>query len=361
MKGNVEAEIYPGVTKERLGIEVTTRCNIDCSHCFARAGISEPSSLSLELVKEIIAEGYDVGYRHLHITGGEPLLWKGLFEALDYAFESRYQTVFLNTNGTLLAEDISGRLATYDGLSVSVSLEGTEALHNYLRGKGSYARTVQGIQRALDKGIELSVFTTACKRLLPELPHFAGNLYEKFPGIEDLTLIQLIPLTNGVFALSEELLEPEDFLQLIEMVSLLNILGHTTRFLNNPLAYVASKLLKILWILLSKSLVSEGSLIVMANRDICLSHSSSDSFGKYELGMIEKVLASDGYRKAVAPDEITCPSCKYAKLCIENGMDRPSDWYWDVQSDVLYCQKVLDSVAYHESNNICKAFDRSFY
>lgn len=344
MNGNAEKGRYSGVIEERLGVEVTTRCNIDCSHCFARAGISEPSSLSLGLVREIIDEGYHVGYRHFHITGGEPLLWEGLFEALDYASDTGYQTVFVNTNGTLLTKDISRRLATYDGLSISVSLEGTEALHDHLRVAGLYARTVQGIERALDAGIDLSIFTTACKSLLPELPHFADDLYKKFPGIEDLTLIQLVPVRDSDFALSQELLEPDDFLQLIDTVSLLNLLGLRTRFLNNPLAYVASKLLKILWIPRSAPLYSEGSVIVMANRDICLSHSGGDSFGKYELGMIEKVLASDGYRKAVAPDESTCSSCKYSGLCMENGLVRPSERCWDIQADVLYCRKVLDSV-----------------
>ncbi|MBL7224703.1 MAG: radical SAM protein [Desulfobacteraceae bacterium] len=347
MNGNVEAESYPGVIEERLSIEVTTHCNIDCSHCFARAGMSKRTSLSVDLVKEIIDEGYNVGYRHLHITGGEPLLWEGLFEALDYAFDVGYQTVFLNTNGTVLTEDVSSRLTTYDGLSISVSLEGTEALHDHLRGEGSYSRTVRGIERALDGDIGLCIFATACKSLLPELSHFTDNLYKKFPNIEDLTLIQLIPAGDGVFSLSEELLEPEDFLQLVDMVSLLNLLGQRTRFLNNPLAYVASKLLKILWIPRSAPLYSEGSMIVMANRDICLSHSSRDSFGKYELGIIEKILASDGYRKAVAPDGITCPPCKYAELCIENGMDRPSEWCWVIQPDVPYCQAVLDSVSHY--------------
>ena len=346
MDGSVEAERYPGVITERLGIEVTTQCNIDCSHCFARAEISESSSLSLELVKEIITEGYDVGYRHLHITGGEPLLWEGLFDVLDYAFDVGYRTVFLNTNGTLITRNYARRLSQYDNLSISVSLEGGEALHDHLRGKGSYMRTVKGIQAAIDENMKLLIFTTVCKSLLPELSHFADDLFNNFPAIGYLTLIQLIPVDDWGVALSEELLEPEDLLRLVDMVSLLNLLGHRTRFLNNPLAYVASKLLKILWIHRSEPLYSKGSMIVMANRDICLSHSSTYSFGKYELGMIGKVLASDGYRMAVAPDERTCPLCKYSELCMENGMIRPLERSWGVPSDALYCQQVLDSVTH---------------
>ena len=80
---------------ETLSIEVTTRCNCECCHCFARARSSPPSQLPFEVVKDIIAEGYLIGYRHLHITGGEPLLWPDLFKALDFAFKLQFKTVFL--------------------------------------------------------------------------------------------------------------------------------------------------------------------------------------------------------------------------------------------------------------------------
>jgi len=346
MNKDAEKGRYPIVIAERLSIEVTTQCNIDCSHCFARSRNSKSYSLPTDLVKAMIREGYDAAYRHLHITGGEPLLWKGLFEMLDCAFKLGYQTVFLNTNGTVLTKDICSRLSAYEGFSISVSLEGTEALNDRLRGKGSYAHILQGIERALDAGIDVAIFTTACKSLLPDLFHFTDDLYKKFPGIDYLTLIQLIAVTKEAFALSDELLEPEDLLKLVNMVSVLNLLGRKTRFLNNPLAYVASKLLKILWIYPSKPLYCQGSLIVMANRDMGLAHSSTYSFGKYESGMIRKVLASKGYRKAVAPDEKTCPLCKYSELCMGNGMIRPLKRTWGVPSDALYCQQVLDRVTH---------------
>lgn len=331
--------------KERLGIEVTTMCNMDCVHCFARADNPDPCSLPLDLAKKIIAEGHHVGYRHLHVTGGEPLLWDGLAELLDAAFDMGYETVFLNSNGTVLTNDLSRRLAAYEGFSMSVSLDGTEALHEHLRGKGAYKLAIQGIEAALNWNIDLCVFTTACRSLLPVLLHFADDLYGSFPGIEHLTLIQLIPLLPGEGSgLSEELLEPEDFLQLVEMVSLLNLLGRKTRFLNNPLAHVASKHRGIFWVPRSAPAYFAGSMIVMANRDICLYHSSRDSFGKYEMGMIERVLASDEYRGAVAPDGVTCPSCGYSRLCLESGMVRPSEYQWDILSGVPYCQRVLNAV-----------------
>ena len=345
MNAHVEKKNYTGVSEKCISIEVTTQCNGACSHCFARAGISTPSSLSINLVKEIITEGYNAAYRHLHITGGEPLLWEGLFEALDYVSELGYQTVFLNTNGKLLTVDVSKKLSAYDGLSVSVSLEGSEALHDRIRGQGSYKQTMKSIENMLDRSIDLFIFTTASKSLLPDLPHFACDIYERFPDIRYLIIIQLIRVTNDVFDLSKELLDPDDFLQMIRFVSLLNLFGFKTQVLNNPLAGIVSKMLNMPWIPPTHPPYGDGSITVMANRDITLSHSSRDSFGKYEPGMIEKVLASDQYRAAITPDESICPSCKYAELCRENDMARPSEWYRDMHPEVPYCKRVLDRAA----------------
>jgi MoaA/NifB/PqqE/SkfB family radical SAM enzyme len=345
MKGKALEEICLGVGQEELSIEVTTQCNGSCLHCFVRSGISRRSSLPVDLVKGIMVEGYDVGYRHLHITGGEPLLWEGLFEALDYAFDVGYETVFMNTNGTLITEEISKRLADYGSLSISVSLDGPEALHDRIRGKGSHRRTMRGIEKALNAGNHLIIFTTVTKSLLPELPHFTDDLYKKFPSINYLILIQLIRMTNGAFALPEELLKPEDFIRLVRMVALLNVGGLRALVKKNPLANVVSKMLEMPWIPRVPPLYGEGCMIVMANKHIGVVHSNRNSLGRYKPGVIQKVLASDVYRRLVGPDEATCPTCKYVKLCKESGMVRPSQGYGDLYADRPYCRRVLDRIA----------------
>ena len=342
MNRNVEEETYAGVKEGYLSIEVTTHCNTACLHCFARAGKSRPLSLSIDLVKKIIAEGYDTGYRHLHITGGEPLLWERLWESLHCAFGMGYETVFLNTNGTLLTEGLSSRLAEYRGLLISVSLEGTEAFHDHLRGEGSYRKASQGIEKALSSGVGTHVFALATRSLLANLPYFADETYKKFPSIRCLTLIPLARVQDNIFSLRKELLAPEYFLRLVRTVSLLNVCGLRTDVLNDPLINVASKILEIPWIPQAHALNRRGSMIVMANRNIGPSHSSQDNFGKYAPGMIQKVLASDVYRMAVAPDETICPSCKYIETCRGNGLLRPSEYEWNIHRGVPYCKMVLD-------------------
>jgi len=345
MKGDTSGEICPGVWQEELSIEVTTRCNSSCLHCFVRSSISRRSNLPVDLVQEIMVEAYDAGYRHLHITGGEPLLWEGLFETLDYGFDVGYETIFMNTNGTLITEEISKRLADYGGFSISISLDGPEDLHDRIRGKGSHRRTMKGIEKALHAGNDLTIFTTVTKSLLPELPCFVDDLYKEFPTIKNLILIQLIKMTNGVPALSEELLEPEHFIRLVRMVALLNVGGLPLIVKKNPLANIVSEMLEMPWIPRVPPLYREGRLIIMADRNMGVVHSTRNSFGRYRPGMIRKVLASDGYRRTVAPDEATCPSCKYAQLCKENGMIRPSEGYRDLDIGKPYCRRVLDRIA----------------
>ncbi len=201
--------------------------------------------MSFPLVQKILAEGYHTGYRHLHLTGGEPLLWESLLETLDFAFDLGYQTVFVNTNGTLFTRHVNARLSGYRGLSFSVSLEGNEKRHNHLRGPDAHRLTMKKIGMALDANLHLTVFTTIGKTLLTSLPDYVDELYRKFPDIKGLSLIQLIQVAKSEFSLSGDLLDPAGFLRLVRMVSLLNFYGQKIEILNNPLAAVVSKKFEI--------------------------------------------------------------------------------------------------------------------
>lgn len=335
----------PTTAKENLSIEVTTHCNSTCSHCFVRAANAKCLELPETMVRDIISEGFNLGYRYLHLTGGEPLLWKGIFKALDYASFLGYEKILINTNGSLLTDGVVNRLSDYDNLSISVSLDGFETQHDLTRGKGSYRRAIQAIEKVLDAGIDLYIFTIVSKSLLPALPSFADEMYKKFSCIKPITLIQLIRVSDNFNELSHELLNPDDFLQLVRMVSLLNLCGYNSEILNNPLSAVVSKLHKMPRIPRSAPLSRNGHLMIMANRNVSLSHSTRTSFGRYKFGMIREVLDSDGYRIATAPDDTTCPSCRHVKVCKENGMVRPSEWYRDMYPEVPYCKRVLSRAA----------------
>jgi MoaA/NifB/PqqE/SkfB family radical SAM enzyme len=289
----------------------------------------------------MVREGYETGYRRLHFTGGEPLLWEGLMDILEYAFALGYEAAFLNTNGTLLTPSVSRRLAGYNGLSLSVSLQGPKRQHDRIRGKGSYERVQKGINYALNAGLPIHIFTTVGRSMLPDLPGFAEQVFRVYPDIEQLTFIQLIRVPEDVFDLSKEVLSPDDFIRLVRIISLLNLYGLKVDLLNNPLAVVASKVLKMPFVPKSLPLYRPGSLLITADLRITLAHSTTDYFGIYKPGILQKIISSDDYCGTVLQNRLICQNCVYSRLCSQEGMLRPSEWYRDMSPEVPYCKRVL--------------------
>lgn len=333
--------IREAIANDILSIEVTTRCNSACSHCFARAGRTETHELSADTVAAIAAEGRRLGYRALHLTGGEPLLWGPPGGCIERVIEFGYERVFINTNGTLLTADKARYLAGFGGsVTISISLQGPEALHDPVRGSGSFRAAIAGLERALAAGIRVSVFTPVGRRLVPHLPRFAEFLFREYPGIQDLFLIQLVRVPGDVFDLSDELLSPEDFVSMVRTAALLNLYGCRVNVLQNPLAVAATRAMGMPWLAPAPHLHRGGGVIIMADLSITLAHSTRESFGAYAPGMLEAVLGSEQYVSAVSPDDAACGGCGFLALCRENGMLRPSEWFRSMGSE-YFCREVL--------------------
>ncbi len=332
------------VREENITIEVTTRCTSACRHCFARAGRTDLPEMSPAQAREIICEGRQLGFRRLHITGGEPLLWGGLKPLMAEALEAGYENIFLNTNGHLLDGDAAKSLASQgDSLQISVSLQGSESHHDYYRGSGSCRKATAGIGAALDAGIPTHIFTTVDRELLENLPRFVDSTARTFPGIRSHTLIQLIRVAGDTLDLSKDLLSPDDFIAFCKMTALLRLSGHPVFILENPLAVTVVRLLGMDWLPGTPSLHRSGRLVILADGAMTLAHSTRDSFGMYRPGKLEEIISSEGYQYNVSKDVETCPGCPHIKACRESGMLRPSEWFRDMKENP-YCRRVLDKI-----------------
>jgi MoaA/NifB/PqqE/SkfB family radical SAM enzyme len=337
------SSIQKNIENEYLTIEVTRQCSSLCAFCFARPRADSESSLTQETALEIIKEGYELGYRTLHVTGGEPFLWNPLIKLMDMALSMGYETIFCNTNGSLLNMSTSKKIARFGTkVKLSVSIMGDTTLHDRMRGRGTRELAAKGIQNALDAGIMINIFSTVGKALLAELPRFSEGLYKEFPGIEGITLIQLFQLTDDVSDLSNQMLSAENFITMVTIASLLNLCGFKVEILENALANVVAGCLHMKWIPFSPPLHRPGRITILSDRSVTISHSSSDFLSMYRQGVLEEVLYSDIYRRLTFPDEDTCPECPYLKLCRPNGMLRPSNFFIDACSERPYCKRVLN-------------------
>jgi radical SAM protein with 4Fe4S-binding SPASM domain len=152
--------------------EVTTRCNLDCIHCYAGSVDSTRAELSTVEGKQLLDQiaGIDK-FRMIVITGGEPLLRKDIFELVEYAGKLGFRIIF-STNGTLLTPGMAQDLARLGVVNFSISLDGfTPECHESIRRKpGSFQGAIDGLKAAAKTGVCLQVNFTAMRRNLPELP-----------------------------------------------------------------------------------------------------------------------------------------------------------------------------------------------
>jgi 7,8-dihydro-6-hydroxymethylpterin dimethyltransferase len=98
-------------------VEITDRCNLTCSTCYAGSSPTYGRHRTLEEVKKML-DAVVANEREpdvVQISGGEPTLHPDLFEILDYAKSLPIKHLMLNTNGITISKnfDFAKRLATY--------------------------------------------------------------------------------------------------------------------------------------------------------------------------------------------------------------------------------------------------------
>jgi len=152
--------------------EVTTRCNLNCIHCYASSVDSIQAELTTAEGKKLLDQIAIVeDIRMIVITGGEPLLREDIFELMEHAGKLGFHIVF-STNGTLLTPDMAKDLARLGVANFSISLDGfTKDCHESIRRKeGCFQGALDGIKAAAQTGVCLQVNFTAMKQNLAELP-----------------------------------------------------------------------------------------------------------------------------------------------------------------------------------------------
>ncbi|MGE6400419.1 GTP 3',8-cyclase MoaA [Bacillus cereus] len=149
-----------------LRISVTDRCNFRCRYCmpeeiFGRdySFLSNDKILSFDEIERITRIFVSLGVTKLRITGGEPLLRKGLPELIQRLNEiDGVEDIGLTTNGSLLKKFAPDLYKA--GLSrVTVSLDSlNEERFSYLNGNRSKVKTVlAGIQAAAEAGMKIKM------------------------------------------------------------------------------------------------------------------------------------------------------------------------------------------------------------
>lgn len=143
-----------------LRLSVTDRCNYKCVYCRTGNEGAAYAELPVEDYARIVRLFVSLGVEKVRLTGGEPLLRRGLTDligeiaGLEPAFSSDPLDIALTTNGHLLApmaRDL--KRAGLNRVTVSMDAVDAETFARITRVPGSFERVRDGIRAAQDAGL----------------------------------------------------------------------------------------------------------------------------------------------------------------------------------------------------------------
>ena len=181
-------------------IELTNRCNLSCQHCFTGRHNGR-DDLPLAVLQHILAEAKLHGFTSINFTGGDPTVYRqtqrpssyagtetsrtsltaaAFGEAVKLTCEAGYDFAF-NTNGWNFSQIYPQILPYQARLQViTFSLDGaSEAIHDRLRGQGSYRRVLQAMSLCVVHDLPFTVnmvITTHNRHELAAMAHLAHRL-----------------------------------------------------------------------------------------------------------------------------------------------------------------------------------------
>ena len=143
---------------EYLRLSVTDLCNYRCIYCMPEEGVCKKSHsdiLSIEEMTQIVRAAHALGINKIRLTGGEPLVRKGVvtlckkIKAIDPTIE-----LGITTNGSLLAANANDlKEAGVDRLNISLDSLDPETFRTITRG-GELTDVLNGIKAAQDAGFD---------------------------------------------------------------------------------------------------------------------------------------------------------------------------------------------------------------
>ncbi len=187
-----------------LRVSVTDRCDFRCTYCMSEHMTFLPKAdlLSLEELDRLCSTFVRMGVQKLRITGGEPLVRKGIltfFEAMSrHLATGALQELTLTTNGSQLAK-FAQSLADLGVKRINVSLDTLDpAKFQQITRWGRLPQVLDGINAAKAAGLRVKINAVALKGF---------NEDELFPLLDwcaaedhDLTFIEVMPMGEDMTA-----------------------------------------------------------------------------------------------------------------------------------------------------------------
>jgi 12,18-didecarboxysiroheme deacetylase len=149
---------------------VTSCCNLTCTHCYASVGQNTGHELSTPQALAVIDDLAAFGCPVLLFSGGEPFVRPDILTLARYATQKGLRVVF-STNGTLIDEKLAAEIKSIGVSYVGISMDGMEAIHDQFRNrKGAFKLALAGIRHCREAGVKVGLRVTMTQDNVKDIP-----------------------------------------------------------------------------------------------------------------------------------------------------------------------------------------------
>ena len=211
-----------------LRISVTDRCDFRCRYCMPENGIQKRKHseiLTIEEISEIAAAAIELGISKIRLTGGEPLVRKGIgTRCQNLKSNQKLKELSLTTNGALLPNfAVILKVSGVDRINISLDTLREDRFRSITR-VGSLRDTLKGIEAAEQAG-----FTgTKINAVLiggfndDEIPDLVGLTRDRDLSVR---FIELMPIGEAAGWPASAFLDAKTVLEMIPELQLLETDG----------------------------------------------------------------------------------------------------------------------------------------
>ncbi len=203
-----------------LRISVTDRCNLRCKYCMPEKGIdmvSHKDVLSLEEIARIVQASTLVGVRKIRLTGGEPLIRKGISQLIAKINSMpEIDDLALTTNGITFAEQAE-KLKQAGLKRVNFSLDSLRKdRFKFITREGDLDKVLESIEAAIKLDLKPVKINTVLIRDFndDEIVQFANLTMEKSLHIR---FIELMPIGTSQTWASGRFIPAQEVKDIIEI------------------------------------------------------------------------------------------------------------------------------------------------
>ena len=214
---------------EELKIEVTYECPLSCVHCSSNANEENPLAISKEKCMDILSQAVDMGVEHITFSGGEPLVWEGLEEAISFCVTNNiHTTIYTSGNCNSIREKfVQLSNAKLEKAIFSIYSSKEDEHIRVTRKRDSFKKTLEAINVCNEVGIIPEIHFVALASNYRQLTDIVA--LAKSVGIKTVSVLRFVPQGRGTLIVQKDTLTKDQNRELIQIINSIRKTGFSLR------------------------------------------------------------------------------------------------------------------------------------